>query len=161
MIVQPPRYLVQAYLPLGFVQAKFRLAQCYLSSGKTQLAKENVGKVLETDSKNAEALNLVSLPSMQSHCHVLVLSTNCFPTFPLSDTHPNQTCACVSGYPISFLPLPSSHPFLSAFIVFFPLLHSLPHLHSLSSPAFPLPHPLFISLLPLLCLCHTYSVTNG
>ena len=40
---------------------------------------------------------------MQSYCHILVLSANCFPTFPLSDTHLNQTCACVSGYPISFL----------------------------------------------------------
>ena len=146
MCVQTSRYLVQAYLSLGFVQAKYRLAQCYLSSGKTQLAKEKVGIVLETDSKNAEALNLVSFPSVQSHCHVLVLSTHSFPTLPVSSNHPNQTCTCV-WYLISFLPLPSSHLFLAAFIVFFPLLHSLPHLHSLSSPASPLPHPLSNPLL--------------
>lgn len=101
--------------------------------------------MLETDSKNAEAVNLVSSPSMQSHCYILVLSAHCFPIFSLFSTHPNQICTCVSGYPISFLPLSSSHPFLSAFIVFFPLLHSLLHLHSLFSSASFLPHPFSIS----------------
>ena len=44
----------------GYVQGRYRLAQCYLAIGKTQLAKENVSKVLERDPKNADTLKLVS-----------------------------------------------------------------------------------------------------
>ena len=42
------------------MQGRYRLAQCYLAIGKTQLAKENVSKVLERDPKNADTLKLVS-----------------------------------------------------------------------------------------------------